>query len=599
MNNYDNQCDPVEIIDKKTGIKKVAYICKKPFAKRVQHYKENSLHFWTDLALVATILILVGVLGTLYVFNVIKHNNLVDFSVNYNAEELVNGQRIDFKIKYKNTSKNKAISDAQVIVRFPKGLVDTQIDDDRYSENTQTINLGSLQPQEEGEFSITGLLLSDLGTSEKFVFVLNYFNDLGQPQQEFTSREFVVKDSIIKTSLEIPNKIIIGSDFPSTVKITNTADYQYDNLKLKLYYPENYSTEGGDLISLASFSPKEEVSKEIIGTISQSSRGNHNFTIVVFQEYNGKDYVLGKSVVSSFLDFSKLTVKFIETQNNKSIKPGGESITKVIIENNESFDAKNLSLNFTVEGDFTNKNFLKLQYQNKAKGNKVFFKNLGNLNKGENIVQEFKVGALPFVFVTNENNKEQNIVIKAQIVYTPQDSDKPIYVNAQPISIPINTDMAVKTSAIFYTNTGDQVGVGNLPPKVDEYTAYWAVIGMRNGVNKLRNVKVTATIPDYAQYSEIYNVTLGSPIRLLNDNKTIEWYISEVEPYAGLFNKTPEARIQIGIIPHASQANQILPLLTNIKISGVDDRTGEVITSKGADITTKIFKDEKLNKVVE
>lgn len=551
------------------------------------------------MALVLTIFVLVGVLSTLYFFNIVKHNNLVDFSVNYNSEELINGQRIDFDINYKNISKNKSITSAQVVIRFPDGLVDAQINDLRYSQTTQTIDLGSLAPEQSGNFSITGLLLSDIGTTEKFVFVLNYFNDLGQPQQEFTSKSFTVNDSIIKTSLEIPDKIIIGSDFPSVIKITNTADFQYDNLKLKLYYPENFTNNGGDLITLQSFSSNEDIVKEIIGSISVASRGDHNFTIVVFQEYNGKDYVLGKSTRTSFLDFSKLTIKFIETQNNKSIKPGGELITKVLVENNENFNAKDLSLVFTVNGDFTNKNFLKLQYQQNSQDNIVYFNNLGDLNQGQSLNQEFIIGALPFAFVTNESSREQNLVVNAQIIYTPENTDKKVYVNAQNISIPINTDMAIKTSAIFYTNTGDQVGIGSLPPKVDEYTAYWAVIGIRNGVNKLRNVKVTANIPSYVKYSEIYNITLGSPIRLLENNSTIEWYISEVEPYAGLFNKTPEARIQIGLIPNQSQIDQILPLLTNINVSGVDDRTGEIINTTGQDITTKVFGDDKLNKVIE
>lgn len=319
---FDPTCDPVEVIDQKTGLKKVLYLCAQPFQKRVDHYKENTLHLWTDIGLVATIIILLATLVTLWIFNALQHANLVDFQVAYNTEELVNGQRINFDVHYTNTSKKKAITGAEVIVRFPDGLVDVSIADTRYNQTTHTISLGSLQPQESGSFSVQGLLLSDIGSPEKFVFVLNYFNDLGQAQQEFTSREFIVEQSIVEISLTVPEKIFIGSDITSVVTITNNEDYSQDALSIELIYPRGYSSTDGTTITLPSLSPKETLTKEITGSLNDLSPGTHSFSIILYTMHDGRLYTLNKASASSLLAFSKLRPSFIETANNKAIKPG-------------------------------------------------------------------------------------------------------------------------------------------------------------------------------------------------------------------------------------------------------------------------------------
>ncbi len=594
---FDPTCDPVEVQDPKTGVKRVMYLCAQPFKKRAKHYRENSLHFWTDLGLIATIVILVGTLVTLWVYNSLRHVNLVDFSVMYTSEELINGEHVDFTVAYTNTSK-KPVTGAEVIVRFPDGLQDVTIADERFNTTTQTISLGTLEPGMGGEFAVSGLLLSDIGVTEKFVFVLNYFNDLGQPQQEFTAREFVVERSVVDVALEAPQRVIIASDFPSHVTVTNNADHELPSLKVQLQYHPSFETEGGSLVTLPALISGESITKDIEGVITQAAPGNHPLTVVVLTEFQGKDFVLNKATRTTELAFSKLITRFINTDANKAIKPGEQTTATLRIENNEQFTATNISVDFTVSGDFADKNFLDRTYDTVDNAT-VTLGDIPDLGPDASHELTFSAAALRRIFITQTSADEQNLTIGARIKFSPNNTDNAIYVNAAPLVVPVNSSLEVQSFGLFYTNTGDQIGVGSLPPRVGDYTAYWGIIRLTNGVNALRNVTVRATVPAYIDYTDIYNVTLGAPVRYLPATSQIEWYIQELPAYAGVIGAAPEARIQLAVVPSESQVGQVLNLLTNISVSAVDSRTGETLTASGATITSNLFDDARLNQVAE
>jgi hypothetical protein len=590
-------CEPVEVKDPKTGLKKIAYLCKQPIVNRARHYKENKLHFWTDLGLVAIIAVLVTTLISLWIFNSLRHQNLVDFNVTYNTESLVNGQRVVFNITYQNTSKKQLISDAEVLVRFPDGLLDVVITDNRYDKATSTVFLGNLEPGQGGTFNIEGLMLSDVGSPEKFVFVLNYFNDLGQPQQEFTAREFIVESSIIDLTLQAPEKIIIGSQFPSTITITNKAEYDYAHLKLRFDYPGNYTSDDGLLVSLENIIPQETLIKESTGVIHDSTPGVYPLTVTLLQEFNGTDYVLNKATQTTSLEFSKVRPS-LSTQAT-SIQPGGNESVTLTIENNETFTLSDISLSFVVRGDFTNKNYLDLTYGNASENGSVSFSEIPPLAPGEVYTMPLSIQALRSIYITDAT-QEQNITVSAQLSFVPQGASNAIFVTAPPVSLPIDSTLTISGNALFYSPTsGDQLGVGAVPPQVGQYTSYWAILSLQNGVNQLNNVTVRADIPAGVEFTDLYNVTLGSPVRYLASQQQVEWFLAELPAYAGVIGAAPQARIQLGIFPTPSQAGQVLPLLQNVTVSGIDARTGARITTSGNTITTAIFSDPALNAVAE
>lgn len=566
---------------------------------RLAHYRKHQLHLWTDLVLIATVLLLTAVVASLYVFYKTKVVNIVDFNVNYNAAEMINGQQVKFSVNYKNTSKKITVHDAYVTIKFPAGLREISVNHPTYNYDSQTVFLGILEPQAEGSFDLSGLALSNIGEHEKFLFALNYTNKSGLAQQEFTTREFVIEKSIIEASLSTPQTVLVGSSFPAEIKLKNNSSEAFENLTVKLDFPEMFKLKDTEEIIIEKIEPGQEISKQIIGEITKKTSPEAVFNIQLKYKYQDSEIILSRAQSKSSLRISKFIISFVNTENNQNLNPGDQTELNIKLENGEDFDIKNLNAALEISGNYLDKQFMEKTYGDDFHD---FTLDLGSqisgLKSGETKNISLKIAALPFLYVKDENIQPEELRMEIKSSFEAPDSDQRYLLSSNELIVPINSVLTLKSSAIFYTKEGDQIGIGSVPPRPGEYTAYWAILELANGVNKVRNVVVTADLPAETEYADIFNVTQGAPIRKSGDNQ-LEWYLPELSAYEGINSAAPQARIQIAVVPSDKQVGQILTLLKNIRVNAVDDRTGYKLSASAKDVTTAIFPEAEKNKVAK
>lgn len=596
-NNLPEDCDPVEIIDQKTGLEKFVYMCTKPFEDRFAHYKKNSLHFWTDLVLATTVIILISVIISLYVYNRTSIANMVDFEVAYDQAQLINGKNVEFVVKYNNTSKRTPAIDAAVTVRLPKSLHNIRVLPTDVDLAKQDFPIGTLTPQMSGEFKVSGLLIGNLNEDDKFLFVLSYHTPTGLAQQEFTSRDFTITQSVISASLKLPGKIIIGSAFPSAVSLQNSGDQAFENLRAKLVYPAGYASDNLT-INFDKLDPKSSQEKISTGTLSNSQPGTQDFVAQIITTIDGADFVLTSTTSKGELSFSKLLLQITDSEKTSNINPGDQIDLQVKLENGEVQKIDDLNVSVILSGAYLDQKFLQDKYKDQYQNGTVQLPELKTIDAGQSILSPITVAALPFITIKDKPIQNQDISVIIRATYT-LDHENTIFVNSKAFTLSINSTLNLSSAGIFTTKEGDQIGVGSIPPRPGEYTAYWAVLSLANGVNKVRNVTVHAIIPANVEYADVSNVTNGVSIRTINGGKTIEWYIPELEAYDGILNAPSQARLQLAITPDDIDIGKILPLLTNITVTGVDDRTGYVINGNAKAVTTAIFNDPKKDRVTE
>lgn len=583
--NTNQVCEPVEVVNKR-GIHKFVYLCKKPFTDRIATYKQSHIHFWTDLALVATIAILATTLISLLIFNAFKQRNQLELIAK--PIELTLGKPALFEVSYKNTSKKESMSVTHVTVRAPQTLKNVTLNHPNLEKVSLSLPLETLDPLESGHFFVAGDIFTDINTDIKLLFITDYVNDVGQAQQESTAQNFTVKNSLVSIKSSSPEKVLVGSEFETTISIQTDLE-TLEEYELAFSHPQEYIlvSKSAELKDLG----KNNKELKLVGYINgQPTKAP--LVINLKRKIGDTSFVFAQSAQTIASEFSKIKIDFTHKENNNAVKPGEESIVTILVENNSDSDVTDPALIADVSGEFADLTFLEKEYS--AQRNKVTF-TLPTIAKHSTYQQTFAVKALSHIIPKNTELGPQNITIAAKISGKINNSAISSSTPAS-LEIPINSNLTLKSQGIFYTNTGDQIGIGSVPPKVDEYTAYWAVVSVTNGVNKLRNVTLRASIPPTAEYTDIYNITDGAPIRSISANQ-IEWYLGELEPYAGIINKAPEMRLQIGVLPDAKDLGKILPLLNNISISGIDERTGETLNATTSNITTAIFNDPVMNKV--
>lgn len=569
----------------------------KPFKKRYEkHYKEDKIHLLIDIVLGVIVLILIGVILNLWLFSRTKLINLIDFTVTASPVNLTNGSQAEFSINYTNTTKN-TLTDVSLVLKRPEALRDPSYNIADFDSKTNTLKIGDLASKAHGEFKITGLLLGNLNDKHEFLAVINYKNKFGQTRQEFFSQNFQLTDSVLATQINLPNKIIATSPFETKVNLKNKSALDFADLKIKMIWPAEFSFNQTDLEkplaeniwAIGSFTTNQESEYTFSGKAYIDNPQNINFQTEIYATYNNREYLLAKAQSSVFVDFSKFKLSLINLENNQSITPGGKTTYTLFYKNEENYDVANVELGLNLSGEYAASRQIRV--------NQNDYQRLTNIAAGQEGTIELTATAKSIINYTNEKPEGFNIETRGFASYDDPIENTRISVESSPVLSPVSSSLTLKTTGVFFTPLGDQIGVGSVPPVVDEYTSYWIIIKAVNTHHQAKAVKITAQIPGGVEFTDTYNVTAGNQI--VKTGNTLSWTIDSIPAFAGIFSPAPEARIQLAITPSLNQVGTSPVLLTNITATATDTRTGAFLTAVGKNISTAIFADDFLNKVIE
>ncbi|MBD3359445.1 MAG: hypothetical protein GF365_01920 [Candidatus Buchananbacteria bacterium] len=567
----------------------------KPLKKRYEkHYKTDKTHLIIDIVLAAIILILLGVILNLWFFSKNKLVNLIDFQVT--THEVINGQEAEFIINYTNTT-DQTLTDVNLVLKKPASLHQPKYSTTEFNTKTNTLKIGDLAPNAHGQFKITGFLLGNLDTSQEFLAVMNYKNKYGQERQEFWQKEFNLNGSALQTEMFLPNKAIATSPFEAKLNIKNSSEITFDNLQIKISWPEQIkliSTELGkanqSTWTIGNYKPNQENTYSFIAKAYVNKPQNLNLTTDFYATYDNEQYLLAQAQNLLWVDFSKVTVNFTNLENNLSVSPGQQTTYTINYKNSEDYTITNLEIGLSVKGDYAKQSLIKV--------NQNDYQQLAELESGQSASIQIPLTTKSIIDFSQEQGN-YNLEVRAVASYDDPIEKSRITVESKPIITAVNSNVSLQTTGLFYTPQGDQIGVGSVPPAVGEYTSYWTLIKVINTNNAIKDLKITAQIPAAVEFADIYNVTEGNQIVYNAENNTITWTIGDIERFAGIFRPAPEARIQLAIIPSAKQAGASPALLTNITATATDAKTGAFLTASGKNITTAIFSEEELNKVIQ
>jgi hypothetical protein len=568
-----------------------------PLKKRYEkHYKENKVHLIIDIVLAVIVLILLGVILNLWLFSKTKLNNLVDFQVSSTPSELINGQETEFTINYTNTTKD-TLTDVRIVLKRPDSLHNPTYNLDEFDTKTNTLIIGDFAPKAHGEFKIDGFLLGNLDSGHEFLAVINYKNKYGQNKQEFFRRDFELNGSALNAQLVLPERIIATSPFTAKVTAKNTSDINFDNLKITMAWPDNTVLVKSDLgdspdeiWTIGNYQAGQEGEYNFDAKAYVASPQNINIAANFYATYDNNEYLLAQAQGNVFVDFSKVEVGLTNLENNLSINPGGGSTFTVTYKNNEKYPITNVELGLRLKGSYA--------LSETTSVNQTKYPQLARIESGQEATVEVSIQARSVIDFNNENENYEIAVSSFARFDDPVEKSR-ISVESRPVKTQVSSRLTLDTKAVFFTSLGDQIGVGSVPPVVSEYTSYWVIVRAINTNNNIKDLNITAKIPGGVEFTDIFNVTAGNQIVYDENSRTINWNIGEIDKFAGIFEPAPEARIQLAIVPEQAQIGSSPALLTNITATATDQKTGAFLTAAGKNITTAIFSDDLLNKVIQ
>lgn len=153
--------------------------------------------------------------------------------------------------------------------------------------------------------------------------------------------------------------------------------------------------------------------------------------------------------------------------------------------------------------------------------------------------------------------------------------------------IKVASDLAIYAQGLYYGNPFGSVGP--MPPKAEMETTYAVAFAVTNTTNKIKNAKLTATLPPYVRWLGIYMPSPSENVTFDKNQGTLSWNIGDIESGAGV-NGAPlrQVAVAVGFTPSTSQIGQSPVLLQDITLTGTDDSTNAQVTRTAKDITTNI-----------
>ena len=137
----------------------------------------------------------------------------------------------------------------------------------------------------------------------------------------------------------------------------------------------------------------------------------------------------------------------------------------------------------------------------------------------------------------------------------------------------IGTQILINAELRYYTNEGDQLGRGSLPPQVGKETKYWTLINIQNTTSKIQNVTLKATLPKYVVWTDKTSVSHGQDVVFDPSNRLISWNTSSLNPH-----ETAGVYFELAVTPSPDQIGTTPVLLNNISVTGYDIYTSEQVT---------------------
>ena len=162
--------------------------------------------------------------------------------------------------------------------------------------------------------------------------------------------------------------------------------------------------------------------------------------------------------------------------------------------------------------------------------------------------------------------------------------------SAKAQTIKVASDLQVYAQGLYYGNPFGSVGP--MPPKSGMETTYAVVFAVTNTTNKIKDAKLTATLPSYVRWLGMYTPSSSENVTFNKDNGTISWSVGDIESGAGVSAPLRQVAIAIGFTPSTSQIGESPVLMQDITLTGTDTSTNAPVTRTTKDITTNIQGDK-------
>lgn len=557
-------------------------------------YRRAKQLFVFDIALLGLALFFFAATLFFYFWNP-PLTTLIDLNISVGTNRISSGAPIHVSISYSNRSKQK-LNNGIMALRLPPGfVVDRNKTPLTIFTNNNTFLLPSIEPGGNGTLQLDGWLWAEPRQEEKIVSILTYErSDTKQIEQKIGTFLLSAIDSVVKSELQIPTSSLANRPIPFTFKITNNGEVALPLITLS-FSPDKITTDlDKNHTRDLTIALTPHASKIITGTVPATAlRSSLEVTITPRVLINNQQLI--QSPIGQTISFISPAVSsgVKLTQPVAYLEPGQNFPLEIQWSNNTSFELKKLRLRLAFTAGFVDLKTTAINNHAVIDGQGLIFDSssrtaLANGHGPANDAFIVTVYLLPRFSAPVQssnasNNDRASLQIKPSLeAEIEQIQNQKFSQEGETLSVPLATEVRIQREIRYYTDEGDQLGRGPLPPRVGETTKYWVFIRISNTFNALSDAVFHVTLAPGINFTGKQSVTLGPELVYNSGIKTLDWNYSLVPA-----NSQTGFYFEISITPTPEQIGHLLPILTSSIFKAQDSSVGKVfsISSSGLDNT--------------
>lgn len=548
-----------------------------------QHAKQL---FVFDLFLLSLALLLFGA-SILFFFWKPGITNLIDLSISMGDQRIKSGDQVHLVIHYANRSKY-SLHNVNLALRLPPGFtVDhSRTPPDLFSEDNTFPQIRTLKAGASGEANVYGRLWLEPKNDFKIIALLSYTPD-GTTRPEQVASYFLTNlpESIVHGTLSTADSALAKQAVPFTLTFNNTSSERIDRFGVR------GTIDGSTFI--------------IPPGTAQPIPAHDTYTVsgTVLAPDHGGTFVLR---FTPYVEVSNTTVLLVPLEKKLVVAAPQTSIHAQFIEPRSSVAASDVApmtiswkntgplpilngvvrLSFSPTGIVDMAQTAELNHL-KTEGDSLIINGsartgLAKLSAGDQDSIGITVSFLPHFNDGGVENASLAIVPTLNGTISGI-SGQEFSATGETLSIPLSSELSMTAETRYFTDEGDQLGRGPLPPKVGATTKYWIYVTVNNTTNAVNDASFSASLAPGVEFTGAQSVTIGKPVAVSANNGQLNWKYYQLPPHSqtGLF-------FEVSVTPTPNSIGQVLPLVSNIHFSAADSRTGKSFTLSSEPVTTQL-----------
>lgn len=566
------------------------------YKKRYKLNYENAKKLFVfDTSLLLAVLIIIG--ASIFWFTYKPEiTDLVYLSIRSPLTRIASGEYVDYTIAYKNSSQI-TLTSPQIKLNLPQGFVFAQAEPQKnYRDFTFTLN--DIPPQEEGAVKIYGWIFGTPDKEENIFATLSYQREKRKTKEEKTSLLIkTLRGSKLILNLDTIEYATNNAVVPFKIKLINQSELALNNMELSVNQPGVQLIDGAldkgtienGAIKIQTMAPND--SAELTGKIQitladDKTEITYNLTPTIMVN----NLTIPQATFTHLFKIASPRIAFTaDWQNNQTkIKPGETAAVEMNIKNSGNVDLTNGEISLPLPPAIVDTGRLTALNQGSWKNN-VFTLTSQNAPGLARLKPNETASAHLQIPINHLPQGGADLTLKLSPAFRAQiDNLENNYFSetAESAAINIGTQVIFNAESRYYTNEGDQLGRGPLPPQVNKETKYWALFTIANSTSKITDLKLTAQLPQGADWTGKSSVSHGQNVIFNSNTRAFSWSLSSLAPQtqAGIY-------LELSLTPTAEQINTTPLLLQKINFTASDSYLNEPISRSSPDIDISLLSD--------